>query len=174
MKMIIAIFMCVSAWSAELVVSDGSVVYENRKAFLKKYFENVKKNPNLRVYDGKIYDLTAVQYADDYSIRKSEVRRIDGKVAQIDGDSVYVNPNWNSDIRIYIQHFPGARELVDGSRIEGVAFAAGNHAYRSVLGANLTVLAFDYGKPIQPKETPVVVYRVAPNGVFKLDKKESE
>lgn len=164
MKTIVALICCIGT-----IAADSPDVA--RKAMVREYFAHLKTNPNLRIVQGNVFDLTLVLDSNEWALRHTPATIIRGKVLQIAGGGVYVQPYSDKDARLFLTNCPNKKELVDGEHVQYLAFPIGAHQYKSVIGATQTVKAYDCGAPFHPTETPEVIYRMTQNGAVKLERK---
>lgn len=109
-------------------------------------------NP-LRIYIGRLYDLTDTIIAYDFqrfrfsSIQRGCVYTVEGEVGSISKEGFTVrSKDSNLGELVFVRGFPQQTSLVDRQFFRCWAFSAGRYQYTTVLGATKTVPLFEYGK----------------------------
>lgn len=116
----------------------------------------------LRIYDGKLYDLTEVLWASlSYTEGGGPLPKfwVAGKIISVGEDFVIIeHSRWvpglgrtpiplKPDV-VCLKHHPNQSHFLDGDRIACAAILAGRFQYDTAGGSTATIPSYDFGKPL--------------------------
>ena len=128
----------------------------------------------LRIVDGDLYDLS-LAIAGQREREFSEARaftQITGRVRQVLKDGLLLR---SGDETVMLKRHPDQDSLLDNASISVFAVPIGRYQYASVLGAQRTVQAYDYGEIFDPKKHHVTgVWRIINNDFAYIELTDSD